>query len=352
MRVLVLLVIAVLLVVLVKADRECEEFVKQIELDVGGLLYHSPAHVIDIIDLRCSQNNLNSLCLPENAHLRFQIYDLIKTDASPKQICVHLHLSEPHSVENNFVSCKICQFVVNWIEKRLDLERDVLHESLHQMCHSIPNILYKETCLLMEKMYLDSIIDFLVNDVDPKEVCEWISICDSNVMATTNDADDDDERFSPVCWICSFLMSAIEDKINDKSTRSDIEKFLKEGCAAVPAMFQDLCERTIQETIDEMITLLIAKFPPDLLCQTLRLCQRDELLASSSFCGTCKNVLSYVHNLDEYQVHSMLKVAKMYCATKHSLVCVKTLDTIESFLDDIIKGTISPEEICQRIALC
>lgn len=80
--------------------------------------------------------------------------------------------------------CVVCEFVMQYIEKAMSNKKtkDEVESIIHGVCNHLPKTISQE-CNQFVHQYADVVIDLLIQEVSPKEICTMIGLCgDSRVQ--------------------------------------------------------------------------------------------------------------------------------------------------------------------------
>lgn len=144
----------------------------------------------------------------------------------------------------------------------------------------MPKAKLKNKCLSAIEKNADFIIDLLIKEVTPKEVCLALGFCFSSI---NNDLVDvvplPDVRPTPnpeyICRVCQVVVQKIEDQLNNKSTQEDVENCVKQVCNALPKKWQPKCRKFIDAYANEIIKYLPNESPKE-VCKMACACPADD----------------------------------------------------------------------------
>ncbi|KAM8701329.1 hypothetical protein ACLKA7_000911, partial [Drosophila subpalustris] len=115
-----------------------------------------------------------------------QIADFLLKEMSPKLICTELGMclfSEQEDLEvDEALNCVLCEFVMTKLEAELKnkTEQDEIKKALRSICDHLPKTVRKQ-CDSFVDGYAAAIIS-LMSSVPPKEVCQKLQLCFSEVV--------------------------------------------------------------------------------------------------------------------------------------------------------------------------
>lgn len=168
------------------------------------------------------------------------------------------------------------------------------------MCSHLPNKL-KDECVDFVNTYSNELIDMLITDFKPQEICVQLKLCPkskdtladlgisledddkSSSEESTNDIEsleelplqfDFDEAFNaaPNCLICEELVKEVEKKMGKHPTRDSIKQVLEQSCDKFKKPVAGKCHKIIDKYGDTIADLLLKEMNPKLICTELGLC--------------------------------------------------------------------------------
>ena len=76
--------------------------------------------------------------------------------------------------------CVVCEFIMQYVEKAMSHKKtkDEVEKVIHAVCNHLPKSISIE-CNQFVNQYAEVVIDLLVQEVSPKEICTLIGICDT-----------------------------------------------------------------------------------------------------------------------------------------------------------------------------
>lgn len=161
-------------------------------------------------------------------------------------------------------------------------KQEHIKKVLEQACSELPKAKLKNKCLSAIEKNTDFIIDLLIKEVTPKEVCLALGFC----FASINDDIVEvvpliNTRPTPppvpeyVCRFCKVIVQKIEDQLNNKSNQEDIENCVKQVCDAMPKKWQPRCRKFIDAYANEIIKYLPNE-PPQEICRKACACPASD----------------------------------------------------------------------------
>lgn len=148
---------------------------------------------------------------------------------------------------------------------------------LEQECSLFKKADLKQKCLEIVDKNTDFIIDEIIKNADPKEVCKGISLC--KVQSTVNTELAVERMMTkyseqPQCVLCQFVMTKVEAELKDKKTEAELEEFLRGVCKSLPK-YKIECNKFIGDYI-KLIVTLVDTIPPKELCGQINMCRDNK----------------------------------------------------------------------------
>lgn len=137
----------------------------------------------------------------------------------------------------------------------------------------------KNKCLLAIERNTDYIVDLLIKEVTPREVCLALGFCfaqnDFVQMVPLTETRPKPKPNPYVCRVCQVVVQKVEEELNNKTAQEDVENCVKQVCTALPNSFRTDCKKFIDAYANE----IIKHFPsssPKKLCTEACFCAASE----------------------------------------------------------------------------
>lgn len=144
---------------------------------------------------------------------------------------------------------------------------------LEGACEALPKNKLKQKCLAAIEKNADFIINLLIKEVTPREVCLAIGFCFAS-----------EEFFDVVplqdiytCRTCKIVVQKIEQELNNKTAQEDVKNCVKHICyIAFPGKcpFQAECKKFVDAYANEIIKY-IPNEPPQEVCAKACVCPKN-----------------------------------------------------------------------------
>ena len=137
----------------------------------------------------------------------------------------------------------------------------------------------KNKCLIAIERETDYIVDLLLKEVTPKEVCLALGFCFAHTdvveLVPLPEVKPKPKPNPYVCRVCQVVVKKVEDELNNKTAQEDIENCVKQACNAVPNSFRTECKKFIDAYANEIIKHLPSESPKE-VCTKACFCEASE----------------------------------------------------------------------------
>lgn len=300
------------------------------------------------------------------------VISLVLQEFTPEQICQQLGFCASTNVSMPVVppkkvsddTCDLCMVVVKFVYDEVKDKRteEKVKEALDKVCTLLPGSM-EQKCVDMVNTYYDMLVNLLLQELVPDQVCKELGLCPS---AST--------KKIPVagfenCPLCEIMVKIIYNELKDQKTEAEIQKMLDKLCFLLPSSMQQQCTETVNKDFDLLVHLIIMGMSPEEVCQQIGLCPSAKKAGmppvasvpskkpKDEECDICKAVVQFVYNelknnKTEEEVKQLLD--KMCSLLPDSLKqrCRDTVNTYYDQLVDLIEQGFTPEQVCQELGLC
>jgi len=294
------------------------------------------------------------------------IVELLAREIREAQICTMLRLCDQEVLENTgpqgsvivekSSSCEMCEFALNEVFSVLrdhDNQR-MVKNVLESICYRLPNSIERSCENFVEK-YTATIINMIVNGLSPDEICRAIDLC-REVRPPPKGTG---------CVLCEYVISTLDNMIEDKSNVEEIKAALESLCSYLPSSISKECNAFIENYTSLIIDYLTKGLDPDEICTELGICREVGNVIEQEVgpplkdtgCVLCEYVITTLDGMleDKTNVAEIKAALESLCSYLPSTISKECNAFIETYTDVIIdyltKG-ISPEQICTEIGLC
>ncbi|KAG7213045.1 hypothetical protein KM043_002376 [Ampulex compressa] len=350
---------------------------------------------------------LNSVCTKMPQSLKGECNEFVKTygdafvailaqEIDPSLVCPTIHLCPSkelmemwESVPEHMIqvepkskpSCPLCLLAVQQLYdviKNNKTEANIEAE-LDKLCNHLPKSLVEE-CTSLVQGYSKELVEMLLADLSPQEICVYIKLCDSSqdfipkhllIEPSTDIMTNEIPDYSPHpaqnkqvttnvgCVLCEFVMERIDGAMGNEKNRNKIEHLVRDVCEALPKTVRKQCYDFIDQYADVVIEILSKDVSPKQVCSMIGLCAVDmkKLEASIAECALCQMVISTLDKiLKNPKVESDIEkavftVCDYVPASKHDK-CESMIEVYGPSIINIITEHADSRKVCSAIALC
>ncbi|XP_033224393.1 prosaposin [Belonocnema kinseyi] len=358
------------------------------------------AEVKQVIDKVCSKlpSSVKNTCEEFIDTYGDAVVAILAQEIDPATVCPMIHVCPTQEVMNLWEkipsemtlktevedkpSCPLCLLAVTQIYNAIKndkTEANIVNQ-LDKLCDHLPKSL-NDQCYDLVKGYSKELIEMLIADLTPQEVCVYIKLCDPEKQVgpvNTFVLDKDGEIMTneipnfplhpvikkPVkddteCVVCEFVMQYIEKAMSNKKTKDEVETIIHGVCNHLPKTISQECNQFVNQYADVVIDLLVQEVSPKEICTMIGLCSDSRLQIKESVaeCALCQTVVSTIDKLlgdpkvDNNIEEIVSKVCKFLPASKQSK-CTMIMEVYEQSIINILKKNGDPQKICSKIALC
>lgn len=187
--------------------------------------------------------------------------------------------------------CPLCLLAVTQLETIVkdNKTEESVKAALESLCAHLPKSLIGE-CDNFVEVYSKQLVDALVADFSPQEVCVYINLCSANKSSPepvvgdviTNEIPQyENEKLQkpvkddPQCVICEFAMARIDSMLKDKPSEEQIKAVVHRICDHLPNSVRPQCNKFVDQYADLVISLLAQELDPKQVCTELHLCHAN-----------------------------------------------------------------------------
>jgi len=253
------------------------------------------------------------------------------------------------------VPCELCELVIKYIDSELSdnaTEAEIV-KAVDEVCDILPDTV-KETCEQFVAQYGPTVIALLLQELDPNQVCAKLGLCPSEKKLGA----------STECILCEFVMTQVDQLLNENSTESEIIAALDKVCSLLPKAITPDCTDFVNTYGPAVIALLKQELAPDQICTALGFCQAKKQLVKAApavkdaqTCGICEVVIQYVDSLmvENATINDIKKALDKVCNFLPDTMrneCATFVDQYGPAIIEMIAQALDPKTICVKIGLC
>merc|ERR1719228_3215732 len=173
-------------------------------------------------------------------------------------------------------------------------------------------------CTEFVDTYEPAIVAFLVNEIEPSQVCPMLHLCDEqNTVHNLQSNGLISLKSDSSCEMCEFAMNEVFSVLKDKDDQDMVKNVLKSICYRLPNSIESSCEDFVEKYTSGIINFIVAGLTPDEVCAALDLCS-STVSAPAPIEKECDNFV----------------------------------ETYTDIIIDMLTKDVTPEMICTNLGLC
>nr|ALX00059.1 proactivator polypeptide [Melanoplus sanguinipes] len=310
---------------------------------------------------------------------------ILAQEIDPSQVCPRLGIcpSEKALIDlSNVVydkpSCPLCLLAVQDLQNTLKNNRTEasIKQALEGLCSKLSKSLAAE-CEKFVEDYSDELVDMLVADFTPQEVCAYLKLCDPSPKPVIDISSNEipssskhhlmpqdiihseiDKFRGEACVICEFVLTKIQERLKDKPTEDEIKTIVHDICNYMPQTVAKECNDFVNQYADLVITLLSETMDPQAVCTAIKLCSSTSLLKGTvTDCAVCDAALGELKKLEggSYTHKNISELVKRICDSvpvTYTEQCKQLVDIYGPSIVNLRKQDKEYHEICEMIGKC
>lgn len=369
-----------------KLKNECTDFVETYSSELVEMLVSdfTPQEICVYLKLCVDQRpDLSLLNMEIERDNRRQTPNFdIETNEIP-DITVNGQVTLDHQSPVSSPECLLCEDLVKQVEKRIGNKKNKedIKEALEHACDRLRK--YKTKCERYIEQHSDQIIDLLMKQLTPKEICHALGYC----LAKEVDELEVDEALldyvvepaiaeppkllspseinnvyqKPQCSICELVMVKLETELADKKTEQDIENTVRSICSKLPSTVAKECDHLIDQ-YGQFIIKFLDTLPPKQICLKLKLCDQElEKLRKNELeiveCAVCHGTINIIDEMLRNQKidEDIIQDAETVCnalPAQYYEKCEKIVSVYGISMIRQLQHYVEKEQVCVNIGLC
>jgi len=166
--------------------------------------------------------------------------------------------------------CAICEFALTQIDNMLgtNATEEEIIQTVEGICKRLPGTL-KDQCDSFIDAYGDMIVQYLVQQLDPRQVCSELELCATVQIVETYVLTYDKVDKCELCMLISDYLSAF---LADPKFEGNIEKLVENICPLLPASRKQECKDLIEDYGAYLLSLLAQETDKGKVCAAINLC--------------------------------------------------------------------------------
>lgn len=322
---------------------------------------------------------------------------ILAQEIDPSQVCPMIHICPTEAffdtlekIPKSFTiqeiqdkpGCPFCLLAVTQIYNAIKNNKTEanIETELDKLCNHLPHSLIDQ-CTDFVKGYSKELIEMLLADLTPSEVCVYLKLCDqtkdpgpkpnnyitqkdkeilTNEIYTyplhivpTNTLDDG------VCTICEFAMRYVDKVIGNEKNRNAIEKAVHDVCNHLPKTVAKDCNHFVDEYADALISILAEDVSPKEACTLLGLCQISiiQIQDSVAECALCRAIISQIDKLldnskVDIEIEEIIQKVCKYLPADQQDKCNAMVEIYGPSIINMLRNHVASEKMCDKMALC
>ncbi|KAK7082394.1 hypothetical protein SK128_021438, partial [Halocaridina rubra] len=164
------------------------------------------------------------------------------------------------------------------------------------------------------------------------------------------------------CVMCEFALQFLQNMLEEKSTREQIEEAVEKLCDMMPHTIAEECEDYVEAYGDQVIELLAQEIDPSQICPMLHLCpspglEQSPVAKEDVTCVMCEYAMTQLEDiLQDHKTEDDIRQAlDSLCGYLPKTVRTECLTFVDTYTDQIIHLLIdglSPDQVCVELGLC
>ncbi|XP_020280351.1 prosaposin [Pseudomyrmex gracilis] len=340
---------------------KCEEFIETYGDAVMAILIQEidPSEVCPMIHVCPSKELLNMF---EQIPKKFKLESVAEEHVEDKP------------------NCPLCLLAVTQIYNAIKANKTEanIEAELGKLCDHLPHSLTKQ-CTDFVKAYSKELIEMLLADLTPQEVCTYLKLCDDTKNPgpkrisqreqeiLTNEisqyplyvADPKDVLDDGICIMCEFAMQYLDKEIGDKKSRDKIEREIHSMCDHLPKTVSKECNSFVDKYADAVLSILTNNVSPKEVCTMLSLCKVSikQIRESVTECALCRAIITQVDKLlynskTDAEIEEVVKKVCKYLPSEKQPECNKMIDIYGQSIINMLRAHMDSEKMCEKMALC
>ncbi|CAL1543582.1 unnamed protein product [Lymnaea stagnalis] len=297
------------------------------------------------------------------------ILQLLVQELQPQQICAAIGLCSVTSIKLQAIEkvngpvCALCEYVMQELDQMLaeNSTQDQIEAALKKVCDIVPATL-RDECKEFLNTYGPLILQLLVQELQPQQICAAIGLCSANQLALKPQQ----LESSASCALCELILSKLDSVLGQNTTEAEIQAELDKVCDALTPSLKSDCQTVVEQYAPIILHLLIQKMDPKLVCTAIRLCSAKTVMTTSVFkvnkqktelCAICESVMQMLENILKEQstkteiISALDKVCDLLPGQDKEL-CHTFLPMYFGYVVDLIEQEIPPKLICKYLKVC
>jgi len=169
--------------------------------------------------------------------------------------------------------CDLCVSVLTAIAKLATLNdtQVAIMTYVQSICSYLPQAMQTE-CELMVEIGTPVLINFLIEEMGPKVLCQDINLCNSTASPSPTPSPPKPTPPTDRCVMCEFVVSTLQGLLANESVEKQFLAECAEACIYLPLNEQQPCQSLIQNYGATAMLVVLKYATPSFVCEEARIC--------------------------------------------------------------------------------
>ncbi|KAK7506235.1 hypothetical protein BaRGS_00002347 [Batillaria attramentaria] len=288
------------------------------------------------------------------------------------------------------IECQICQLVVGTVDSIIGENRTeaAIQQALDDICNILPSGI-RPQCLSFVNEYASVVIELLLQELDPDEVCVNIGLCDNSTELDYMLGDNRSEpaienALDKVCtlfpdtistecenFVNTYAPAVINLLIQELDPKSPaVESALDRVCNLLPDTISAECQSFINTYAPAVVHLLIEEMDPKRICKELGLCDSKPATAEVDLphtektapqddleCELCHAIITEINKIigDDRSEEAIIRAVEVVCDVVSGDLKIQCKSEIENYgpaVLDLLQHMDDPNTVCRALKVC
>jgi saposin len=170
-------------------------------------------------------------------------------------------------------TCALCEFVITQLDNALGdnaTETEIKNE-VERACDYLPKTI-RDECKGFVEQYGNLVIQYLVERMEPREICINLNLCDPPTPVESNLDYPMELNMMDKCQLCILVSDYLSEFLKDPKVDVKIEKLIEKICPRLPQKYVTECTHLIEDYGAYLISLLAQETDKGKACIQVQLC--------------------------------------------------------------------------------
>jgi len=259
-------------------------------------------------------------------------------------------------------SCLLCEFAMQKIETFLQDKKNAaeIKDYIDGLCDDVPGS-YKDACKSFVDAYEPVIIEMLVDEIHPSQICKSLKLCAAPAPVPP--------KQSTSCETCRIVTEEVFSVFSSKDDQDMVRNVLESICYRFPEYVDEPCEQFVDTYVTAFLEFISKGLSPEELCDALDMCSAVDDLSidlygiakedesDDSACVICEYIVSYLDKAlkDKTNEAEIKQALDEVCDVLPGNVrnqCESFVDAYTDMIIQLLTGEVTPKEVCAYLGLC